>query len=282
MSATGVSEGRVSPERWSALPSAVRPALARWDLYRALSWAFLYPDQAALEAAFASFGEAARYQTDLPSHAASLAAARALADGALADGGLPDIKGLQAQYDRIFGHTISAECPPYETQYGAGIIFAQAHRLGDIAAFYRAYGVQVSPQARERPDHIAAELEFMSTMAFREAVCLIEGNLEHGDDVRQSARKFLVEHLASWALFLAERLGRKARSVAPPQGGYYAALALALDQFLRDELRAAQVSPDGIVPVEPVQFDFEPDGCSFACGPTGEPVLYNLPGAGVS
>jgi hypothetical protein len=37
---------------------------------------------------------------------------------------------LECEYLGIFGHTISAECPLYEIQYGTGLIFAQAQQLG--------------------------------------------------------------------------------------------------------------------------------------------------------
>jgi TorA maturation chaperone TorD len=153
--------------------------------------------------------------------------------------------------------------------------------MGDITAFYRAFGVQVSPGAHERHDHIAAELEFMSVMAFREATAMIENDQEHLAAVREAERKFLVEHLAPWALSFAERLGRKARSVVPPDGGFYAALAACLDALLRNELRSAHVTPESVGQVEPAKMDFEPEGCSFACGPVGEPVLANLPGFNV-
>jgi TorA maturation chaperone TorD len=188
------------------------------------------------------------------------------------------IQLLRLEHDRVFGHTISSDCPPYETQYGAGIIFAQTQRMGDITAFYRAFGVQISPGAHERHDHIAAELEFMSILAFREAVAIVDNDREHLTDVRDAERKFLMEHLATWALSFAERLGRKGRTATPHDGGYYVALAECLDGLVRDELRCVHVTPESLGHIEPGKIEFEPEGCSFACGPAGEPVLANLPG----
>ena len=99
--------------------------------------------------------------------------------------------------------------------------------------------------------------------------------------VRDAARKFLVEHLAAWAVSFAERLARKAQAVVPPDGGFYGALSACLNALMRDELRCSQLTPESIGSVEPVRADFEPEGCSFVCGPVGEPVLANLPGFNV-
>ena len=271
----------IEPRTWAALPAEARAAVARSDLYRALAWAFLYPTPGSLCAALDTLSAAQSRAAEVPTHAHAAAAVDKLRSGleALRTREVGDaVASLARDQDDVFGHTISAECPPYETQYGAGIIFAQAQRLADIAAFYRAFGVRVSPEARERVDHISAELEFMSTLAFREAVAIVEADGEHLAAVRDAEKKFLVEHLAAWSLSFAERLARKARGAIPPDGGHLAALALCLEHLIRDELRLAGVATDELGRLEPVMSNFEPEGCGFACGLAGEPVLAELPG----
>ncbi len=76
------------------------------------------------------------------------------------------LEKLQAEYLRIFGHTISKECPPYETEYGGMHIYQRTQELGDIAGFYKAFGVEVSDTIRERMDHISTQLEFMYFLAY--------------------------------------------------------------------------------------------------------------------
>ena len=263
---------RVDDDRWSKLDAEIREVLARSDIYRTLSWAFLYPDPQPLSALCQTVAALARRRADIPGHEAVIGKLERVAS--LAD----SVANLSLEHDCIFGHAISTECPPYETQYGPNLIFAQTQRMGDIAAFFRAFCVQVSPDAHERVDHISAELEFLSVMAFREAVASIENDRQHLAAVRQAERKFFVEHLAMWALSFAERLARKARAVTAPDGGFYAALAECLAAWTADELRQFDIPIETIVPIEPVQADFEPEGCNFACGSSSEPALVNLPG----
>jgi TorA maturation chaperone TorD len=264
---------KITRERWQALPNKARAALVRSDLFRALSWSFLYPTGTLRQSLATLLGAINSRSEDLPTHRHACAAIEKLERF---NGDSVDL--VAYEFSAIFGHTISADCPPYETQYGTGIIFAQTQRMGDITAFYRAFGVQVAPDAHERHDHIATELEFMSVMAFREATAIIENDPEHLAAVLDAGRKFLVEHVAPWGLTFAERLARKARLVAPPEGGFYAALTRCLGAMLRDELPLAQVTLESVGQIEPAKVDFQAEGCSFACGAVGEPILANLPG----
>ena len=75
---------------------------------------------------------------------------------------------LQASYLECFGHTISKECPPYETEYGQAHIFEKSQSLADIAGFYQAFGVDLAPDLNDRLDHISVELEFMQRVSQRE------------------------------------------------------------------------------------------------------------------
>ena len=57
-----------------------------------------------------------------------------------------------------------------EIEYGdaqADPLF-QPHRLADLAAFYRAFGLELAADAAERQDHLCIELEFMSVLAAKE------------------------------------------------------------------------------------------------------------------
>ena len=79
--------------------------------------------------------------------------------------------------------------------------------LADLAAFYRAFGLEVAGDAGERHDHLCLELEFMCVLAAKEAYAL-----EHQLDADQLAqgrnaqKKFLREHLGRWAPAFARRL----------------------------------------------------------------------------
>jgi DMSO reductase family type II enzyme chaperone len=123
---------------------------------------------------------------------------------------IPDAFGsfLNA-YLAAFGHAARGSCPLNEIEYGdikADPLF-QPHRLADLAAFYRAFGLEIAADAGERHDHLCLELEFMCVLAAREAYAL-----EHQLDADQLAqgrdaqKKFLREHLGRWTPAFARRL----------------------------------------------------------------------------
>ena len=112
-------------------------------------------------------------------------------------------------YVATFGHAARGGCPPNEIEYGdikADPLF-QPHRLADLAAFYRAFELEVTEDAGERHDHICLELEFMCVLAAKEAYAL-----EHQADADQLAqcrdaqKKFLREHLGRWTPAFTRRL----------------------------------------------------------------------------
>lgn len=219
---------------------AIHEAVARSDIYRLLAAAFLYPDEALL-------GVLSRLDTG---------------DGGFEPDGRPalvsclrppvSLDALRGEYLRIFGHVISRECPPYETEYGSAHVFQQSQMLGDIAGFYRAFGLEVSEQAKERLDHIAIELEFMSFLTFKEAYALAHDGEERVSICRDAQRIFLEEHLARWAPLFARRLRRKAAE------GFYRDLAAVLETFLSAECgrigaRTCPVHDEAlrVIPAEP-------------------------------
>jgi DMSO reductase family type II enzyme chaperone len=116
-------------------------------------------------------------------------------------------------YLAAFGHAARGRCPLNEIEYGdlkADPLF-QPHRLADLAAFYRAFGLEVADDADERQDHFCLELEFMCVLAAKEAFAL-----EHQLDseelsiCRGAQKRFLREHLGRWAPAFARRLARMA------------------------------------------------------------------------
>ena len=112
-------------------------------------------------------------------------------------------------YLAAFGHAARGSCPLNEIEYGdikADPLF-QPHRLADLAAFYRAFGLEVTENAGERQDHLCLELEFMCVLAAKEAYAH-----EHQLDADQLAqcrdaqKNFLREHLGRWTPAFARRL----------------------------------------------------------------------------
>jgi DMSO reductase family type II enzyme chaperone len=116
-------------------------------------------------------------------------------------------------YLAAFGHAARGRCPLNEIEYGdlkADPLF-QPHRLADLAAFYRAFGLEVAEDAGERPDHICLELEFMCVLAAKEAYGLeYQFSSEDLGACRDAQKRFLREHLGRWTPAFARRLARTA------------------------------------------------------------------------
>jgi DMSO reductase family type II enzyme chaperone len=193
------------------LQSAIDTAVARTFLYRFLAKAFEDPTedawcwltsagiQPALRSAVVVLTEPE--QTGLRDAAHDLAA-RLKPEA---------FEAFQSDYLAAFGHAARGLCPLNEIEYGdikADALF-QPHRLADLAAFYRAFGLELAGDATERHDHICLELEFMSVLAAKEAYAL-----EHQLDAdqlalcREAEKKFLREHLGRWTPAFTRRLAK--------------------------------------------------------------------------
>ncbi len=123
---------------------------------------------------------------------------------------------------RVFGHAVRGPCPPYELEYGTEHFLGKSHRMGDAAAFYRAFGVELSGSARERPDHAAVEAEFLSLVCLKRALAEGRGEGERAAVCADAERLFLEEHLGRFLPALARRVAE-----LEPGGALDAALALA-------------------------------------------------------
>lgn len=170
------------------------------------------------------------------------------------------IDDLGASYVRCFGHTISKECPPYESEYGQAHIFQKSHSLADIAGFYRAFGLELAPDLNDRLDHISVELEFMQFLCLKEAYAVArEYPQEKLAQCRDAQAKFLGEHLGRWAFGFVRKLEQKAAD------SVYGLMGEMLALFLADEMQTLGLEPGEMAgPLLQEPFDDEPAGCQ-AC-----------------
>jgi DMSO reductase family type II enzyme chaperone len=120
-------------------------------------------------------------------------------------------------YLACFGHAARGSCPLNEIEYGdikADPLF-QPHRLADLAAFYRAFGLEVTADAGERQDHLCLELEFMCVLAAKEAYAFEHQlPMEQHTQCREAQKKFLREHLGRWMPAFTRRLAAAANDPA--------------------------------------------------------------------
>lgn len=210
----------------------ITSAQARGVGYGLVSHGFQYPDAELVDtlrdpARWSSWPEVLHqfYGTGLP--ACHLDAVRASL-GAKGDAATEPAE-LQEVFNRLFGHAVRGRCPPYELEYGGSEIIQQASGLADIAGFYSAFGMEVSRDADDRPDHVAIESEFMSVLCAKEAHAIENSEADHLDIGVKAQRDFLKDHLACWLPAYAHRVER-----ADPDG-FYGALARFASAFVAAE-----------------------------------------------
>jgi len=228
---------------------APRRATLRAQVYRFLALAFAEPVP----------GAAAALACQWPVAAAALAGLGLGAAAAAADAAVPVDDAARARaHLEAFGHAISKECPPYGAEYGQAHIFEKSQTLADVAGFYRAFGLELAAGVRDRPDHVAFELEFMEFLCLKEDLALLrEEEAGRLAIIRDAERAFLASHLGLWAFAFARRLQRRAVT------GPFAASARLLEAFMAAELAAMAIArrPDPFVNDGTAD---RPDDC--ACG----------------
>ena len=163
-------------------------------------------------------------------NAKSLSAAAALIDSdgkrnlvggidTLASAGRAAASTLGSSYRVLFGHTARGSVTPYETEYGNEALFQQPQELGDLMGFYRAFGLSIGLERRERADHISCECEFMSFLAMKEAYARERSEAAMLNETVKAQKLFLRDHLGR---FLAAFV-RQVEHEDP--AGFYAKLA---------------------------------------------------------
>ncbi len=146
---------------------------------------------------------------------------------------LKDLEELKIDFARLFVGPYSLLAPPY------GSIYLERERkiMGDstldLLEKYRNAGVDLSDNFRDAPDHIAAELEFMYFLVFKEVEALENSDADTTIDYLEKQRAFLHEHLGAWVFDFADIIEEKAET------DFYKNLAKATKTFIEqnfDEL----------------------------------------------
>jgi len=199
-----------SPVATEPLQATIDTAIARSFLYRFLAQAFQDPSEPAWTEMTAA--SSLRILDNAVELLGSTAPELAKTSAAFRRQLNPDgYEPFRTGYLAAFGHAARGRCPLNEIEYGdlkADVLF-QPHRLADLAAFYRAFGLEIAEDAGERHDHICLELEFMCVLAAKEAYAL-EHQLEAEDLSlgRAAQKRFLREHLGRWTPAFARHLAR--------------------------------------------------------------------------
>lgn len=132
---------------------------------------------------------------------------------------------FQSNYIGLFevGGEHGYPCPLYEAEYGGG----RMKVMEEVLRFYHHFGLRLSTEKRDRPDHLALELEFMHALSFKEAEALTRGG---GRGAYVSAERDLLRfHLGDFVASVASRVGER-------KVPFYSDLARLAEGFCQSEL----------------------------------------------
>jgi hypothetical protein len=122
--------------------------------------------------------------------------------------------------------------PPYETTYTSR---GSTLDLADIAGFYRAFGVNIEG---EKPDHVVAELEYLSFIALRQAHASGAGEAEHAETCARARAGFIRDHAGCWLDAFADRIDGETGA-----DGAYALMVRAAARAIAADARTLGVEP---------------------------------------
>lgn len=217
----------MSAAETTTLDSRVSRILGRAARYKFLATAFASPEPSAL--AWLTPG----HWPDVGQDPEALCDALSRFKVACAEA---DLSALQDEYLVLFARQV--RCSPYESSYGDGRrLGGKPAELADISGFYAAFGMEPSRSHPELPDHIAAELEFMSVLCLKEAYALFHGLVEQEEVTREAQRSFLAAHLGRWVGAFAEGVEAAAGNA------FFPAAAVLLREFVSGECGALGATP---------------------------------------
>lgn len=276
---TSPSSTAVAPPQTVAIKDspAVERALNRSKIYLLFSWSLLYPE----DEEFLDYLQCGEFVED---GRAALEGLRVALDGIGGDRAIQKIALMKKQFDqieklvsaecvnwqigdlqtehrRVFTNVITLDCPPYETLFGNDHVFAQSHVMGDIAGFYKAFGVELSKDVHERLDHLSVELEFMHFLTYKESYSRCHDGMDKTDIVVDAQKKFLRNHIGRWVPLFCRMLSKKSDT------GLFKLIADSMSEWMDFEVAflGVTVQPYSEADYRPATFN-APEGQTYECG----------------
>ncbi len=201
----------------SAAVESVQTAAIRSTLYAVLAHGFSYPGEPVIEFFRRCDGAKVDGAGEIGGRLnALLESARST-----------ELAALQHEYMHLFDPLNGVF--PYEVELKKLQDFSKAQMMADVMGFYRAFGVE---PCTERPDHIAAELEFMHFLALKESHALGKGEIENAAVCREAQESFFSDHLATWIDALLEQM--RTYSENEP-ASFYSHLGNLMELFMEHE-----------------------------------------------
>jgi TorA maturation chaperone TorD len=139
------------------------------------------------------------------------------------------LENLLVDYTRLFLGPTQAIARPYGSVWMGGEATLMQDSTIAILELYQEGGFDIDENFRERPDHVAAELEFLYLLIFRENQLRRIGRRAALTATAGLRRRLLHEHLGAW-------IGPFTAAIEAGAGTkFYRELAIATNRFVRRE-----------------------------------------------
>jgi TorA maturation chaperone TorD len=125
---------------------------------------------------------------------------------------IEDFDGLLIDYSRLFLGPYELLAPPYGSVYLDVGRRVMGDSTVDTRNRYRDAGLDISKDFCEAPDHIAAELEFMYFLIFKEIQALSNFDSELAIDYLKKQKSFLEQHLTAWVAEFSDNIEKNAQT----------------------------------------------------------------------
>lgn len=200
--------------------------LYRETICRLLSAGYYQPEEAFREErVYSSLAEAAgRLSTELG----------ALARRVETEFERTPLEDLLLDYSRLFLGPFEILAKPYGSVWIEGEKVVMGETTMAALDLYREGGFELDENFREVPDHVAAELEFLYLLIFKENEARRGGDAEGIAAALELKRRFLKHHLGRWIT----PFGKAMKGGA--QTAFYKCLAELTEDFVKEELRRAE------------------------------------------
>lgn len=218
-------------------PEEIQTA-SRSLLYQFLARAFRFPDKAFYEDI-----QTGAFHAELLRICAGLPYEMPVTNGSGLEPVSVNYENFEAEYIRIFDvGTGGPPCPLYGGEYQGG----RMKVMEELVRFYNHFGLTLSQQQRELPDHVTVELEFMHFLTFKETLAL-----HHRQDrspYLRAQRDFVARHLGKWLPLLARRLQAQKPVLSVAEGAlpFFAGLVALAGEFLQRERDYLVVALEGL------------------------------------
>lgn len=132
-------------------------------------------------------------------------------------------------FARLFVGPYALLAPPYGSVYLDGERQVMGNSTMDVCMRYGNAGLELAAHFKEAPDHIAAELEFMHFLIFKEIEATLRYDMDRAIEYVDQQGAFLKNHLAVWVPLFARHVVENATT------DFYKHLARATDLFIKHE-----------------------------------------------